>query len=217
VAVATGPKRGRPATARRDEVLQAARGQYLAGNRVDLTVIARRLGLGRATIYRWFGSRELVLGEVIADELERLIAAQRRAVRRRGVEGLLEVFDRINRALADSAPLRRFLEQERAAAMRLLTCRSGVVQPRAVRCVTALIAAEVAAARYEAPAEPEVLAYASVRLAEAFLYNDAAFGIRGDHARLAEVQAALFRVASARTPPWIPEGQTIIAPIRMTP
>jgi AcrR family transcriptional regulator len=194
VAVATGPKRGRPATATREEVLQAARGQYRAGERVDLTVIARRLGLGRATIYRWFGSRELLLGEVIADELERLIAAQRRAVRARGAEGLLEVFDRINRALADSAALHRFLEQDRAAAMRLLTCSSGVVQPRAVRCVTALIVAEVAAGRYEAPADPVTLAYASVRLAEAFLYNDAAFGIRGDHARLAEVQAALFRV-----------------------
>ncbi len=51
-------------------MLAAARAQYLAGERVDLTVVARDLGLGRATIYRWFGSRELLLGEVIADELE---------------------------------------------------------------------------------------------------------------------------------------------------
>ena len=44
-------------------------------------------------------------------------------------------------------------------------------------------------------ADPETLAYAIVRLAEAFLYNDAVTGIRGDHERLREVQAALLGVA----------------------
>jgi len=191
VRVATGAKRGRPATASRDDVLQAARRQYVAGERVDLTVVARRLGLGRATIYRWFGSRDRLLGEVIAVELEALFAAQRRAVRRRGVQGLLEILDRINRSLTRSTALRRFLEQERAGAMRLLTSSTGVVQPRAVRCVNDLITAEIAAGRYQTPADPETLAYALIRLAEAFLYNDAATDIRGDHARLREVQAAL--------------------------
>jgi AcrR family transcriptional regulator len=174
------------------------REQYLTGQRVDLTVVARRLGLGRATIYRWFGSRELLIGEVIADELEQLIAGSRSAVRRSGVQGLLEVFDRVNRALARATALHRFLEQERAGAMRLLTSSTGRVQPRAVMCVTGLIAAEVASGRFRPPADPETLAYAFVRLAEAFLYNDAAFGIRGDHARLREVEAALLGVRPQR-------------------
>ena len=33
---------------------------------------------------------------------------------------------------------------------------------------------------YRPPADPETLAYAIVRLAEAFLYNEVAIGIRGD-------------------------------------
>ncbi|MGI8507630.1 MAG: QsdR family transcriptional regulator [Solirubrobacteraceae bacterium] len=189
--VATGARRGRPATASRDDVLRAAREQYLGGQRVDLTILARRLGLGRATIYRWFGSRERVLGEVIAAELESLLARKRREVRQRGMPGLLEVFDRTNRALAGSSALRQFLDQERAGAMRLLTSSTGVVRPTAVACVTGLITAEAAAGRYTPTADPETLAYAIVRLAEAFLYSDAAIGIRGDHTRLREVQAAL--------------------------
>jgi AcrR family transcriptional regulator len=197
---ATEAKRGRPATASPDEVFEAVRRQYMAGTRVDLTVVARSLGLGRATIYRWFGSREQLLGLVIADELEALVSRKRREVRRRGGGGLLEVFDRINRSLAHSTALRRFLEQERAGAMRLLTSGTGVVQPRAVACVTALISAEVAAGRYDPAADPETLAYAIVRLAEAFLYNDAVTGIRGDHARLREVEAALLGVAPGPGP-----------------
>ena len=198
VEVATAAKRGRPATASRGDVLRAVAEQYLSGQRVDITVVARQLGVGRATIYRWFGSREALLGEVVAHELELLIAAKRRQVTRRGADGLLEVFDLINRSLSKSSALRRLLEQERTAAMRLLTASDGVVQPRAVACLQAMIAEETAAGRFDSPADPETLAYAIVRLAEAFLYNDAAVGIRGDHRRLHEVEAALLGVARPR-------------------
>jgi AcrR family transcriptional regulator len=166
----------------------------VSGQRVDITVVARQLGVGRATIYRWFGSREALLGEVVAHELELLIAAKRRQVTRRGAEGLLEVFDLINRSLSKSTALRRLLEQERTAAMRLLTASDGVVQPRAVACLRTMIAHEAAAGRFDPPADPETLAYAIVRLAEAFLYNDAAVGVRGDHERLRDVEAALLGV-----------------------
>ena len=191
---ATSRRRGRPPTASRDDVLRAARAQYLDGQRVDVTIVARSLGLGRATIYRWFGSRERLLAEVISAEMETLIAHERKAVRQRGAKGLLDVFDRINRRLADSVPLRRFVEQERASALRLLTASDGGVQPRSVAAITEMIATEVTAGRYDAPADPQTLAYAIVRLAEAFLYNDAAFGIRGDHERLRAVEAALLGV-----------------------
>jgi AcrR family transcriptional regulator len=198
IAVATGAKRGRPAAATQGDVLRVAAEQYLAGQRVDLTIIASELGLSRATIYRWFGSREALLGAVIARELEQLIERRRREVRRHGAAALLEVFDRINRSLSRSTALRRLLEQERDSAMRLLTSSGGVVQPTAVTAVERLIADEVAAGFYEPPAAPRTLAYAIVRLAEAFIYNDAAIGIRGDHDALREVQAALLGIGTPR-------------------
>ncbi len=189
----SGRRRGRPPTASSAAVLHAVTAQYLSGERVDLTVVARRLGLSRATIYRWFGSREHLLGEVVATQLEQVIACKRQAVRTRGAQGLLEVFDQINRSLSQASALRTLIEQEPATAMRILTSGSGVVHPRAVSTVRALIINEVASGRYDPPADPETLAYAIVRLAEAFIYNDR--GIRGDHERLREVQAALLGVA----------------------
>ena len=51
------------------------------------------------------------------------------------------------------------------------------------------------------PVEPATLAYAMVRLAEAFLYNDAAAGIRGDVDRLREVEAAMLGLKTAGPPP----------------
>jgi AcrR family transcriptional regulator len=167
---------------------------YLEGQRVDITVVASRLGLGRATIYRWFGSREALLGEVIARQLELLVTRKRAEVRRRGAAGLLEVLDRVNRTLTRSRAVRRLLEQERDTAMRMLTSSAGVIEPRAVACVQALIEEEMATSDYEPPTDPATLAYALVHLRHAFLWNDATSGVRGDYERLREVQAALLGI-----------------------
>src|SRR5436309_7686978 len=187
-------RRGRPATASPDDVLALVTELYLEGQRVDVTVVAARLGLGRATIYRWFGSREALLGEVIASELERLVARKRAQVRRRGAVGLLEVLDRVNQTLTRSQAVRRLLEQERHGAMRILTSSAGVVEPRAVACIQALIEEEMALSGYEPPADPATLAYALVHLRHAFLWNDATSGVRGDYERLRAVQAALLGI-----------------------
>jgi len=45
--------------------------------------------------------------------------------------------------------------------------------------------------------DPATLAYAIVRLAEAFLYNDATAALRGDVDRLREIEAALLGVRPA--------------------
>src|SRR6516164_7483398 len=63
-AATAGP--GRPAAATRDEVLALATERFLAAERVDMQAIARELGLARATMHRWFGTRELLLGETLA-------------------------------------------------------------------------------------------------------------------------------------------------------
>jgi AcrR family transcriptional regulator len=183
-------------------VLDAALCRYLRGRRVDIQAIAAELGLGRATIHRWFGTRETLIGEVIILAAMPILEASRAEARGKGGRALLETFDRFNRRLADAPALRQFVEAEREAALRIITSRNGIVQPRMVAMITDLIADEVRAGDYEPPVEPAVLGYAIVRLAEAFLFNDAALGSRGDLDRLREVEAALLHVdpegASAR-------------------
>jgi AcrR family transcriptional regulator len=190
----TSPQRGRPAAASREEVLASALHRYLRGRRVDVQAIAAELGLGRATVYRWFGSREGLLGEVLVRAAEPLLHEARRGTRGKGAAGLLETFDRFNRSLADAPALRTFIAQERDAAIRTITAGGGIVQPRMVALISGLILEEVRAGTYEPRVDPETLGYAIVRLAEAFLFNDAVAGVRGDVERLREVEAALLGV-----------------------
>jgi AcrR family transcriptional regulator len=187
-------RRGRPAAASREDVLGAAMHRYLRGQRIDVQAIAAELGLGRATVYRWFGSREGLIGEVLARAADPLLDAAREGASGRGGEALLDTFDRFNRSLADAPALLRFVEQERDAAVRIITAGEGDVQPHIVARVRDVIEEEVRKGAYEPPVEPATLAYAIVRLAEAFLFNDAAAGMRGDVDRLREVEAALLGV-----------------------
>lgn len=185
---------GRPPAASREDVLDAAMYRYLRGRRVDVQAIAAELGLGRATIYRWFGSREELIGEVLVRAAEPLLEDARKKARGRGGRALLDTFDRFNRSLADVPALRQFVEQERDAALRVITAGAGPVQPRIVAMITETIEHEVRAGTYDPPVEPSTLGYAIVKLAEAFLFNDSAAGMRGDVDRLKDVEAALLGV-----------------------
>jgi AcrR family transcriptional regulator len=191
---ATARRVGRPAAADRGAVLDAAMYRFLRGRRIDVLAIAAELGLARATIYRWFGSREQLIGHVLVQAAEPLLVEARAKARGRGGPALLDTFDRFNRSLAEAPALRSFLEHERDAALRIITSSGGIVQPHLVGRIAGLIEHEAEAGRYEPPVEPELLGYAIVRLAEAFLFNDVAAGIRGDVERLREVEAALLGV-----------------------
>jgi len=186
-------RRGRPAAASREDVLHLALNRYLHGERVDVQAIAAQLGLGRTTIYRWFGSREGLIGETVAQAADPLFDEARAGAKGRGGVALLDTFDRINRALAAAPALRAFLELERDA-LRMLTSSGGVIHRRAVAKIEGFIEDEVRVGAYEPPVDPSTLAYAIVRLAEAFLFNDATAAMRGDVERLREIEAALLGV-----------------------
>jgi len=176
-------------------VIALATERFLAGGRVDMQGVARELGLARATMHRWFGTREVLLGEVLADMAERRLELIRREVPAEGALGLLDVFERFNRDLAATKGLGIWLAQEQERALRILTSSGGNVQPRVVAVVQRMIEEEIQAERLTPTIAAETLAYAIVRLAESFLYNDARFGIRGDIERLREVEAALLGFA----------------------
>jgi AcrR family transcriptional regulator len=177
-------------------VLDAALYRYLRGRRVDVQAIAGELGIGRTTVYRWFGSRDELLGEVLARATDPVIDAARADARGRGGRALLDTFDRLNRSLADAPALRTFVENEREAALRVITSGAAFLQPHMVARIAGLIEDEARAGRYDPPVDPETLGYAIVKLAEAFLFNDAAAGMRGDVERLREVEAALLGVSA---------------------
>src|SRR5947209_18978143 len=113
--------RGRPPSASREQFLDATAQRFLAGQRIDVQAICAELGLSRATVHRWCGSRDAVIGEVMVRLVTALFRRIAREGKGRGGKRLVAVFERQLRVLTEDAALRRFLEHEREAAQRILT------------------------------------------------------------------------------------------------
>lgn len=189
------PRKPGPAPgATREEVLEVARSYWLDCRRIDMQAIAAECGVGRATLYRWFGSREGLIAEAMMLVFEKRVGDARAVVGGRGGGALLDTFGMIYRGLAEAPHIRTFIERERAVALPLMTSSQGPVHPRIVELIRDMIDAEVERGDYRAPTDTTTLAYVIVRLSEALLFNYAADDVPKDLERLREVIAALLRV-----------------------
>lgn len=162
-----------PAKATPLDLYQLARHDWLAGERIDIGALAARLNIGRATAFRWVGSRDLLLSEILwslCDELMNETAARQRG---RGAQRVAAICEGAVRALVDFEPLRRFVRSDPEYAVRLLTSKLGPVQGRAIERVRALLQHEADRGALEPPLAVDTLAYLIVRLCESFVYADA--------------------------------------------
>ena len=189
-AVEARGKPGRVAGATREEVVARARAEFLACRRVDMSATAAACGVGRATLYRWFGSREQLLGEAMLGVVEGRIADARAHVGGHGAGALLDTFDLIYRGLAAAPHVGALIEREPDTALTVITSSTGLVHPRMVELSQALIEAEVEHGGYSPTTIPPVLAYVLVRLAEGLLFNPAD-DLSNDLDHLREILAAL--------------------------
>jgi AcrR family transcriptional regulator len=173
------------------DALNAARRLWLAGERIDMQALAEELGVSRATLYIWVGSREKLIGEVLWSFADAGLRQARAAARGSGAAFVLDVFRRFIHANAGFAPLRRFIEQDPELALRVLTSKSSPVQGRMIESARALLAEQVAAGDF-APALPVgTLAYTVIRVAESFLYSDLIAGSEPDVERAVQVVQVL--------------------------
>jgi AcrR family transcriptional regulator len=192
MSVAESPRRRGPAPgASREQVLDLARAHFLDCRRVDVQAIAAECGVGRATVYRWFGSREGLIGEAMMGVFEARVADARAAASGKGGKALLDTFALIYRGLVTAPHIRAFIERERSVALPLMTSSQGPVHPRIVQLVADLIDAEVERGDYDPPVDTATLAYVLVRTTEALVFNYDADDVPKDFDRLREVHAAL--------------------------
>jgi AcrR family transcriptional regulator len=153
----------------RAAALAAASGHYLRGEPIDMSALAAELGVGRATLYRWVGSREQLLGALLGDMTERTYRFATRGVGGAGPERILALLDRFMRAVVDAGPLKAFTEREPRLFIRLATM-PGTIEDRATDLLTAELQAEIDRGELRVPLPTRTLAQAIVRVADAFMY-----------------------------------------------
>jgi AcrR family transcriptional regulator len=162
------------------DALRLARRRWFAGERLEMGALARELGISRATLYTWVGSKQRLIGEVIWSFAEDGLRQATDAARGEGAEYVVDVVERFATLNASFEPLRRFIEQDPELALRILTSKKGPVQDRMIAAARELLAAQVEAGKLTLPLDIDTLAYLLIRVNESFIYSDVIAGSEPD-------------------------------------
>lgn len=192
-----------PTTATRVTALDAfalAQQKWLAGERLEIGKLADELGVGRATVFRWVGSREQLYGEVVSAAFGQSIEWARRASReRKGAAFLTDVTKNLLSTLSKSTPLRAFIQHDAEFALRIVMSSQSPVETRVIAAVRALIVGEVEAGHLQPAIDIDSLAYVIVRIAESFLYRDVLTGDPPDVATATKAIGMMFAAQARKT------------------
>jgi AcrR family transcriptional regulator len=173
------------------DALDAARRHWLAGERLDMGALARELGISRATLYTWVGSRERLIGEVLWSFAEAGLRQARENAKGRGGDYVVDVFSRFIHVNATFEPLRRFIEQDAELALRILTSKNSPVQGRMVTATREILGEQIEAGALSPKLDVDTLSYTVIRVAESFLYSDVIAGSEPDVEAAVEVVRVL--------------------------
>jgi AcrR family transcriptional regulator len=176
------------------DIFEAALATFLEGRRLDMRALAGDLGMGRATLYRRVGNRDRLLGEVIWFLTRRaLIVALERAGDHTGAERVVAVVQAFMSFVRAQPSLRRLLDAEPEAALRILTSKQGPVQQGIVEALERLLAQEEERGNLSLSIDRDTLAYVIVRVGEGFLYADVIADNEPDVEAAVDVVARLLR------------------------
>src|SRR3569623_14384 len=82
------------------DAFRLARNHWLAGERLDIGKIAAELGVGRATVFRWVGSRENLYAEICSQLFKKTLEQADAQAPGTGAEKLIDILAHLLRRLA---------------------------------------------------------------------------------------------------------------------
>lgn len=184
-----------------EEALVAARAWFLEGRPVDMRLLAAHLAVGRATLYRVVGSRERLLGDLIAGLGERTLDYALARVRDlgplSGVDRIVATARIMNQSVIDFGPMRTFMRREPQVAFQVLFMPTAQVHARTVAAWRTTLTAAADAGELRLPAEPGRVAYMFVRIGESMVYADLLTDREPDLDLAAMLQRVLLTSASS--------------------
>lgn len=154
------------------DAIRCARRHWVKGRRIHLAELASELNIGRATLFRWVGSKDKLLGEALWTLYNELCQEAQARTPGQGIDYVVGVYRHINATLLHSQPLQRFIGQDPEYALRILTSSQSPLHSRTVDAFAGILQDQVDRGQLTPAMGIGSLAYFIVRLAESCLYSD---------------------------------------------
>jgi hypothetical protein len=167
---------------------------FMAGRRIDISALAEEVGVSRVTMHRWVGTRDELLSEVMWHLTNRTIDRLLADVDAAGITPRApELLGRYVEAIATNTGVLRLQREEPDAFVRLCTTSASTFQMRMVAKVGEVLAGDRAAGHLSIDLTDSELAFAVVRLLEAYAHAPTLTGEPADPALATRVLRALLR------------------------
>jgi AcrR family transcriptional regulator len=163
----------------------------LRGELPEMATVAARSGVGRTSLYRWFGGRDALIGEVLSRYLESTIEHGYRKARVRGGLRVARAIETLIRDSAAHEPLLGLLRSQPQVMLKIIMTPSGSVHARSIAAVQELIERERRAGRYRPILDAGSLAFILVQTGQWFMWARAATGAPPDVEETVRVTNAL--------------------------
>ena len=181
----------------REAALRAATSAYLAGEPIDMKVLAAQCGVGRATLYRHVGSRDQLLAVVLEQATIRTFNALQVPRRLHGTQKVIRQLEQFMVTVVRAEPIRALIDREPVVFMRLVL-GPGLVEEAATRLVQAAIEAELGG---DLQIDAALLAQAIVRVCDSLMYAHLLNNTEPALAATIEILEVLLRAAVGTAPP----------------
>jgi AcrR family transcriptional regulator len=167
---------------------------FLEGRRLDISALADEVGVSRVTMHRWVGTRDDLLTEVMWHLTSRTIDHLQTDIDAEGISPRTpDLLGRYVDAVSRTTGVQRLQREEPEAFVRLCTTGASTFQQRIVARVAELLAADRAAGHMTVDLEIEELAFATVRLLEAYAHAPSLTGKAADPVLATRVLRAFLR------------------------
>ncbi|MCW2665212.1 MAG: hypothetical protein JWN57_174 [Frankiales bacterium] len=192
--MSASPSTAEPGPTLLERAVDCAAQWVLDGRRLDMQGMAAHLGVSRVTLFRHVGGREALLGDALWLLTERtweLALSRAREDRRPGGLVTPGAMRNLNQLVYRSEGLRKLLDDEPVLTIRVLTDPRGRVQTNIRNAIAQVLRQDQDELEFEPLIDADALAFALVRLGEAFLYADVLASRTPDLAAADRLQSAL--------------------------
>lgn len=154
-------------------VLRTAQRAFLATGSLEMRALARELGIGRATLYRWNRSREDLLSDVLLSlALANLRRVEEEVETPPGALRICHVHDQHIRRISGNSSFRAFIRREPELASRLLLDVNGRVHLGVTAALADFLRRQEELSEWRAPLGLETFSRVVSRMSEMYIYAD---------------------------------------------
>jgi AcrR family transcriptional regulator len=158
------------------EAFKMARRLFLEGKHISIGEMARDLGVSRGTLYRWIGSKDLLLVEVFWSLLEKSFKNAVAETPGDGIEHVVEVHRNFMVRILSFPPLQKFIQHDSKYALRVLTDISSGLTQRVVAMAAAHLREQQDRGHIRLFTSPEQVAEIFIPANQAVIYSDVISG-----------------------------------------